>query len=411
MNYIARILVLAIFAGFLIFAGCRQRPTPSQTKLAVYPEQKSQEPNIQILALETSSPIELIVAGAYDLKVEEIDGRKRPGGSSTPVSLKVQVVAEGIKVGKNTYKWTEVKPRGKFRLRIRYTDAKGIKIENSFPGALSFSRSLTGSLRVVVDLPLEQYLVGVLPSEMPLSFPPEALKAQAVAARTYALYQIKTREGKAYDVFSDVRSQMWKPSLQADPRAKMAVNATSGLVLTESFRLFPTYFHSDCGGYTAQAKNVFSSSDMTALSGVECPYVAESYRWKFSISKEDLSARLRRAGIGNGRVRRIRILDANQRELSALGRVYYVEVVTDNGVKRIVPANKFRLAVGAGKSQLASTYLEAVHSDNAIVFKGRGFGHGVGLCQNGAKYWAKDGSDFVKILHFYYPGSKIVKVW
>ncbi len=413
LKYALRVLILSIALFVLIFAGCKEQPSKSQRQLAIYPEKLEGESNIRVLALESKSSVDLIVSGAYKLKVKELDGRLQTGGGSNAVSIKVSAVANGIKLGVNSYEEAQISPIGNTQLSIRYVDINGKTITKNFPGSFHFSRSKSGVLQVVVKLPIERYLIGVLPSEMPLSFPPEALKAQALAARTYALYQVKARTKQPYDVYADVRSQMWVPSKEADPRSRMAVNSTTGLIVTDNFRLFPTYFHSDCGGATAKAKYIFSDSDITPLSGKECPHGPESLKWRFTISKPTLSTRLSKGGVSNGRIIRIEILDENKRQLQTIGRVYYVRLFMDNGVVQTIPANKFRIALGAGKNELASTFFN-VSTDSTgqnLTFEGRGFGHGVGMCQYGAMYLAKEGESFDEIIKFYYPGSTIVKVW
>lgn len=415
MKYVLRFLVLCVMAALLIFAGCQETPADNTRKIATYPHIVDGEPLIRVLALESAQPVELVVSGSYDLKVTGADGKAQSGGGKMAVTVPVAPVKGGIKLGQNEYKQAEVTPHaGNLRIRYTQTNAAGKteRVEKAFPGTFIFNRSGAGKLRVVVRLPLEQYLVGVLPGEMELASPPEALKAQAVASRTYALYQLRTSQSNPYDVYADVRSQMWRPTEQSDPRARMAVNSTVGIVLLENYRLFPTYFHSDCGGTTANARYVFSSSDVTALSGISCPHGAQSYPWTFTISKEALSTQLAKGGIGNGRILRIDLLNEKQVPLQTTGRIYFVKLSFDNGVTRTVTGNAFRLAVGAGKTELASTWFYAIHNPNGtITFKGQGFGHGVGFCQNGAKYMAGEGSDFVDILRLYYPGAVLLRLW
>ncbi len=413
IKYTLRIIILSIAIGLLLFSGCKQQPSKDQINLAMYPEKIEGEADIRVQVLETRSSLELIVAGPYKLVVKELNGRKQSGGGSKPVTIRVSTIDNGIKLGINSYETAEVIPVGNTKISIRFVDSTGKTVTNNFPGSFIFSRERSGNLRVVVKLPMERYLIGVLPSEMPLSFPPEALKAQAVAARTYALYQLKSRQSQPYDVYADVRSQMWVPSKEADPRSRMAINSTRGLIVTDNFRLFPTYFHSDCGGETAKAKYIFAASDITPLSGRECPHGPQSYKWRYTVSKATLSARLTKGGVSSGRILRIEILDENKRQLQTIGRVYFIKLFMDNGVVQTVPANKFRIALGAGKNELASTFFN-VSTDSTgknLTFEGRGFGHGVGMCQHGAMYLAKEGQNFDEILKFYYPGSTIVKVW
>lgn len=410
MRYVLRLTILGAVGVLLVFAGCQQTPDRETRQIASYPTVGQNEPEVRVLALEAAGAVDLIVPGAYGLSVIDMAGKTVTGGGGSAVTVSVSATPDGIKLGQNLYKKAEVTPRsGEFTLR--FLQDKTL-VQRTYPGTFVFSRSPSGKLRIIVRVPLEQYLVGVLPGEMPLSFPPEALKAQAVASRTYALYQIRTSENRDYDVYSDVRSQVWRPVQEADPRARMAVNATRGLVLTENFRIFPTYFHADCGPRTANAKFVFSGSDINAMRGRECPFAPQSHPWKFTISKEALATRLANAGVSNGRILRIELLDENQQPLSTIGRVYFVRLLIDNGVVRTVPANTFRLAVGAEKHEMSSTWCFAAHNPNeTITFEGRGIGHGVGMCQWGAMHMASEGEDYVDILYYYYSGSKLLRLW
>ncbi len=416
MKYFFRLIVLGGLLGLLMFAGCQETPDAEARKIATYPNLVEGEPAIRVLAQESSQPMDLLVPGAYTLKAIGMDGKVLNGRSENPVTVSVSVVNEGVKVGQNVYKSAEITPQqGNLTLRFLQAGANGkaALTQKVFPGTFVFQRSATGKLQMIIRVPLEQYLVGVVPGEMELSSAPEALKAQAVASRTYALYQIRTSVGKPYDVHSDVRSQMWKPEAQADPRARMAVNTTKGVVLTENYRIFPAYFSSDCGGVTANGKYVYAVSDVVALQGgVECPHAGQTYQWnKFALTREDLSARLAKAGIVNGRILRIECLDERQQRLNVLGRVYYVRVVTETGVEKVVPANAFRLAVGKDKQELASTYFFVRQENNYLIFQGRGYGHGVGMCQQGAKSMAGNGSDYIEILTRYYPGARLLRLW
>lgn len=420
MKYALRLIILGGMLGLLLFIGCQEAPNKQTRQIATYPHIVKGEPQIRVLTLESAQPVELLVPGTYALEITTPDGNIQKGGSDKPVTVNVSAVKEGIKLGQNIYKSAEIIPQqGNLSLRFWQVDANGKRTQSlkTFPGNYVFQRAANGKLQVIARLPLEQYLVGVLPGEMELSSAPEALKAQAVASRTYALYQIRTSTGRAYDVFPDVRSQMWKPLAQADPRARLAVNTTSGIVLTENYRIFPAYFHSDCGGTTANGKFVFSGSDITALTSCECPHASQSYKWNngrgFTLTREALSARLAKAGIVNGRVLRIELLDENQQQRLSIGRVYFVRIFMENGIVKLIPANTFRLAVGSGKNELASTwfYAKPDPTNNVIIFNGQGYGHGVGLCQQGAKYMGAHGSDFIGILRQYYPGATLLRLW
>lgn len=419
MKYVFRLFVLGGLLGLLLFAGCQEAPDEPSRKIATYPNPVEGEPSIRVLAQESTQPMDLLVPGAYSLKVVGLDGAVQTANPQNPVTVSVSVVKDGVKVGLNVYKSAEITPQqGNLSLRFLQTGAGGKQTltQKVYPGTFVFQRSAAGKLQMIIRMPLEQYLVGVVPGEMELSSAPEALKAQAVAARTFALYQIRTSTGKPYDVHSDVRSQSWKPEAQADPRARMAVNSTRGVVLTENYRVFPAYFSADCGGVTSNGRYVFSGSDIVALQGgVECPHAAQAWKQtQFALTREDLSARLAKAGIVNGRVLRLECLDEKQQRLNVLARVYFVRVVTETGVEKVIPATTFRLAVGPGKQELSSTCFlvrPSPNNPNLLQFESRGNGHGVGMCQQGAKLMGTNGSDYIEILSRYYINARLLRLW
>lgn len=409
MKYIVRLCVVGVAFVLLVFAGCRQMPSPGQKSLGVLPGPVKGEPTIRMLWIESDSPVEMIVPGSYSLNVTKMDGSTEPGSGTQPVTISVSAIKGGIQLGKNSYKEAEITPRSG-QLRLRYTK-DGSRVEDALPGSFIFKRSATGKIRLILRMPLEQYLTGVLPAEMPLYYPPAALQAQAVAGRTYALYEIRTSQKEAFDVYSDVRSQAWHYKSSLDTRSRQAVNSTSGIVLTENNKLFMSYFHADCGGHSANGRYVFSSATQSALAGVDCPYMPKESLWKLSITKQDLSARLANAKICNGTVMNLEALDEKKEPLRTMGRVYYIRLYLDSGVVRTIEANRFRVKVVGARELKSTLFSYKILENGVITFEGRGDGHGVGLCQKGAGYLAKEGYDYQSILRKYYPGSQLRRLW
>lgn len=413
---LGRLIPVLIAVVLLGFACRRTMPDRKIRSLAVYPTDIRGEPKIRILTVEDTDEIKLSVTGAYRLDVIHLDGTTETGGGDKAVSVMVRPTEKGIRIGKDPVARATVSPIGDTKLLVE---------GKVFPGSLTFYsrvRSLGGApkplLQIVVRIGLEQYLVGVLPNEMQAGWPLEALRAQAVASRTYALYHIKTRKNKPYDVKNTVSSQVWKPLEQTLPRVNMAINSTVGVVLLENNALFPAYFHSQCGGRTASGKPVFLHEDLIAFTGVSCPLCGESrepvQKWSLRISKSVAGTRLRKAGLMQGSLASVRALDRARRPLDHMDRAYWMELTTTTGVRQIVNANEFRLAIGGGRDELESTWLTVAESENGtdLIFDGKGFGHGVGMCQYGAKYMAeKQGLDYRDILARYYYGASVVRLW
>ncbi len=413
--------LFAVLAAMLLvgMVSCRRIPDKRGGSARTYPTEIRGEPDVRVWVDSTrlKPGFTLSVTGAFDLVVQKHDKTTARGGGEDPVSVRIVPTARGVKVGRDEYAQAEIVPRGKARVLINGTP---------FPGSVKLSqysrrtdRGKVPAVRVVVKLRMERYLEGVLPNEMPASWPLAALRAQAVASRSYALYSVKTRKSKAWDLRSSVASQVWKPSTRVPPAVRLAVYSTAGIVLSDNWQLFPAYFHSQCGGRTGNARYIFQVRDMTPLTGVRCANCqgrGETLRWRFSIRKQDVAARLKRRGVAVGKIAGVRLLDARGKKLKVIGRAVSVEVTQQEGKAKTMPMTTFREALGPGKSQMASSWcvLEASTDPDVIVITGRGYGHGVGMCQYGARFLAArsgEDLDYASILARYYTGARLIRVW
>jgi stage II sporulation protein D len=241
-------------------------------------------------------------------------------------------------------------------------------------------------LAVVNVLPLEAYLQGVLGSEMPKSFPLEALKAQAIAARTYALNKKLEQYGQPFHLGSSVISQVYKGLAADDPRTREAIEATKGLVLTWQLQPIEAYFHASCGGRTESGAEALGR-DLPYLRSVSCPCgKLPTSHWTVKVAPKELGPKAATLQV-QGR--------------SPTGRVRRVQVGP-----RSIDAVSFRERLGY--MRLKSLDFEvAGHAKDGWVLKGHGFGHGAGLCQWGARVLADGGKDFRQILEHYYPGTEL----
>lgn len=284
------------------------------------------------------------------------------------------------------------------------------------------------SIDVVAQLDLETYLAGVLPSEMPASWPLESLKAQAVAARTFALWRKSQRKNPAltFDVESDVMDQVFRQpqagllKTQRLSNVERALKETRSVILEDSRRrTFQAYFHADCGGQTEEASNVWGSGEKmgTAKDGA-CPLNPRA-RWTTQISGVSLSQKLGALGaslrapaaatassssaFSKRRVTSIEIL-----KTTASGRIDTLQVAFNAGDDVILSGHAFRMALGF--DQIKSTQFAVSKTGGDFIFKGIGYGHGVGLCQWGARELAKAGKSYQQILSHYYPKASLVKL-
>ena len=292
----------------------------------------------------------------------------------------------------------------------------GVRIEPESHGAISLNgKRLRGTIEIVRQknltllvvnyVSLEDYLRGVLSKEAPDYWPPEALKAIAIAARTYALYQRLTKEQVDYDVTGDVMSQDYGGKTAEKAGTTRAVKTTEGLILMSQGQLFPAFYHSTCGGMTEHAR-VMGKFDLEPLrGGVACTLCSASpfFQWQRRLTRADISWALRNSPHGPiGTVSDVRVT-----KRTASGRA---EEITIMGAQRTVKLSGYDFRSLFGFDRIRSPWFSIVPAGEAFVLDGHGWGHGVGMCQWGAAELARRGFSATEILAFYYPKSELVQL-
>ncbi|MCP9454757.1 MAG: SpoIID/LytB domain-containing protein [Nitrospira sp.] len=255
-------------------------------------------------------------------------------------------------------------------------------------------------LLVVNHVDLEEYVKGVLPGEVNPAWHLEMLKAQAVAARTYALYHHMLSGARDYDVVAGTQDQVYQGRRGVDARVEQAVDATRGVVVTYEGAPIYAAFSSTAAGLTEDAAVVWSK-DLPYLKGVECPFDLESpyYQWKTSFKVETLERNLRRQGVDVGTIAALTPLS-----YSRSGRVATLRLLHSKG-ELILRGEELRRAVGY--TVVPSTQFTIDSFGDEVVLSGYGNGHAVGLCQWGAKELAELGYSYGSILRYYYPGTEL----
>ncbi|MGZ3461189.1 MAG: SpoIID/LytB domain-containing protein [Archangium sp.] len=249
-------------------------------------------------------------------------------------------------------------------------------------------------LQLINVIPLEEYLAAVLGSEMPVSFPLEALKAQAVAARTYALQKKLETYGSPFHLGSSVLHQVYGGLNREDERTRAAVEATRGEVLTYELAPIEAYFHASCGGRTESGQDALQR-DLPYLRPVDCPCGRlPASRWSATVSDSELQAALGQSTEG------FRVTSR-----TATHRVS--RVATAGGAS--LDGATFRRKLGYTK--LKSLEFDVERTAGSWHFNGRGYGHGAGLCQWGAKALADEGLSYRDILSHYYPGTELQQLY
>ncbi|HKI57298.1 MAG TPA: SpoIID/LytB domain-containing protein [Trueperaceae bacterium] len=264
-----------------------------------------------------------------------------------------------------------------------------------YRGSLTL-RATPGGIEVVNALAVESYLRGVVPAEMSASWPMAALEAQAVAARSYALSLAGSHAD--YDLCASVSCQVYRGMDAENPRSDAAVRSTAGIVVTYHGAVARTYYHADSGGVTASSSEVWGTPVPYLVALPDAAPGARVDRWRVRIEPSLARAGLSRLGLSVGTVQSLRVL-----ERSPSGRVDALEV---RGSAGSVSLSHAQLTALAGLWGLKSMRFSLT---GPLTLLGEGWGHGVGMSQDGARALAEEGYDYTQILGYYYPNTRLVR--
>jgi len=222
-----------------------------------------------------------------------------------------------------------------------------------------------------------------------------------VIARTFAVAKRKERSKALYHLESTVMDQAYEGSDEEDSRAARGVVETQDEVLTYNGTVIQAFYHANSGGRTEASQNVWGIA-LPYLQGVECQYglTSTTSSWEQSLPLSKIEAALKSFKIYG-------LTDIKPGPRNNRGRLKNVVLVTERG-NVILLATKFRMAVGS--TVIKSTNFAVRVDGGTVYFNGSGYGHGVGLCQYGAKQRALDGFRYNEILSYYYPGAKLSKL-
>jgi stage II sporulation protein D len=276
-----------------------------------------------------------------------------------------------------------------------------------YRGALEVRVTPEGtSMEVINILPMEDYLRGVVGKEVSFYWPFEVLKTQAIVARTYSYDRQIKKKFLLYDLKGTVDSQVYGGVSAETGLIDRAVKETENQVLKYQGRIFPTFYHSSCGGETEASHNIWAI-ELKPLNGRVCIYCKYSpfQKWKVRYTDQQVSRALKNfPRAQSSKVKEIRV-----KSRSGSKRVTWMEIVYANKQSIKMSGNTFRLKVGA--DQLRSTIFDVKKRGSYFYFEGRGWGHGIGLCQWGSKGMVdQKGMTAEEILLHYYPGSELLHV-
>jgi len=334
----------------------------------------------------------LRVASTGGLTITDVEGRRvlaqREGGETSHLILRGNTVL--IRETGASAATLAVWPG-----RAATVDLEG----QAYRGYLEVARA-NGALAVVNVVDLEEYLFGVLKDEIPPGWPGEAAKAMAITARTYAVYQMQQNPGALFHLRATTASQVYGGATGEDARTSLAVQATRGQILTFGGQPIAAFYHSCSGGATEDALDVFGPNFDTVIGvkddfSLNCPYAF----WVERLTAQQLEQAFQRIGYAVGRV--VRIDDLLR---SRTGRILRLAVYHTRGSLTL---DGRRLREILGNDVIRSTDFEVRADGSGFTFVGRGWGHGVGLSQWGAKEMADLGRQHWEILKFYYPLADI----
>ena len=289
-------------------------------------------------------------------------------------------------------------------------------VQPTLPAGIVTDESGTPTLEVYVTedetisaMDIESYVMGVVAGEMKNDWPLEALKAQAILARTFVVRFVSEKESRyeGADISTDIAEAQAYSEANINERIRQAVEETSGQVLVTAAGTLPyTWFHAHSGGMTELPSVAleYKGGDPEYLrptASEESESAPESARrWTASFTLDQVARACADAGVKVGKVESVK--------LGEKGESGRIKALIVNGSE--VSAPSFRIQIGANR--LKSTLIDSVEIDEGrVVFRGRGFGHGVGLSQWGAYAMAEAGSDAAGIIARYFPGVELVELW
>lgn len=263
-----------------------------------------------------------------------------------------------------------------------------------------------GGLVVVATMPLEEYVQHVLMAESGDFQNAESLKAMAVAARSYAKRFRGQHVKEGFDFCDTTHCQVfdWK---KVNERVRLTVEATAGEFLTYQGKEVAAYYHQNCGGTVAAAKEEWAGVSEPYLLTHSDPYCVTSggLKWEAVLTHEQIDRALRASGLQPPEA--WKAIEISSRSES--GRAHTVNFVGGNPPRFPLSASSLRFAVdrALGWKNIRSDLYEIRNGAQDVIFSGRGSGHGVGLCQAGAEEMAREGKSYREILSFYYPGTEL----
>ncbi len=369
---------LVLITFLIIISGC----TPSQKYLEKHGQSVADSSaKIKVNILKTGYPVTV----AAKSKIRVINLRTR----------------ETLLDAKNK-KMTFVPDRLTNNVLIESWDAPLIVNDKPYRGTIQL-HNVAGKIYVVNVVTMEEYLYSVVASEMSPSWPLEAIKSQAVAARSYAYYHLQNKKPNSiYDLDSTTKFQVYKGMSVEGELSNQAVRETRGVIMSYENKPILALFHSTSGGQIIDNIYVWNGEDLPYLEDKKIPYGKSSphYNWQTQITLLEIQKLLDRKYQNIGPVSNLTFKKHNER---------VVEVIITHRNGRVkMTGNEFRMMFPNGK--VKSQLFTARKTGTGLTLYGRGWGHGVGMCQYSAKEMAEKGAQYKDILNYFYKDVTLTKL-
>ena len=413
-------IAISLIAILVLFIGCIDRDdSTSYYQPGINSQIPKTCPNIRVL-LGTADSLSITSSSTRNLNTDNND-----------ISSVVPPTANTWKIELIDNKWTingktintfasdlELAANDDYSyVNLNAYDSGKPKVNGKFRGTIKCIARPYGKMAIVNTLKLELYLESVVGSEVYAHWHLDALRAQSIAARSYAIWQMNMNSRKLWDLGSTQASQCYKGVAAENDRISLAVNQTTGLVLTTNEHgresILPAFYSAVCGGSTQSAGPVFGYF-LPELPAKQCPYCKpttppQQYSWpNVYLSKKYVSDRLsKKYKLGEIQT----IIPSKKNSFGRIEQLYLYDV---DGHSTQVKAEDFRLDLYSPQAKILSSLydIEEKHDRSGwIISNGHGWGHGVGLCQRGAQHMAATGQNDIQILSFYYPQSKVKKAY
>ncbi len=422
LTWLASILLLVVIAG------CAGRPlpsTPSEPSGRPTPSdafRPGRLPMVRIGLLVNQSSVRMTGTGSF--KVVDHSSEEVIGTSSRGEVWNMQANGAWIDVstpdGDAQGLYT-----GPIRVSPAARDGRITISGKEYRGTFEVVSNKKGKLTVVNILDVENYLRGVVPLEIGKlkESGVEALKAQAIAARTYTLSSLGRRKNLGFDLYSTVADQVYQGYSAEWAIADRAITDTRGMIATYGGKPITTYYSSTCGGETESIEDAWGSSpvpylrnvrDRDGRSGDFCQH-SPVYEWRVEWKRKTLENILanRLPGLDRRKAGEFSLRDMDVRKRSPSGRVQLLEIKSNHGTATL-RGDKIRSALRRpvrGQPMLRSTKFNLKIRGDTIVAEGGGYGHGIGMCQMGAIGMAEQGYKYDKILKHYYRGIDLKRAY